>query len=179
MKPPPREEAPTLLCSSSAAFFPADTSSLSGEPTRDGPDPITYFSKEQTIRHINHSCAANAELIVSLHPTPIGMLRCLRPIEAETEVTINYLPKGLSLRQRQHHLREHFQYECRCRRCEHDMQQQRLREQRTSSNFLWTADRGSEAPRGPPTRDEMRFLKPKARQGSKSSLFEYRAYSDF
>ena len=132
------------------------------EQDRISSDPISYFGEETTIRHVNHSCMPNAELIVSLQPSPLGALRAIRPIEPGCEVTINYLSSGLSLRQRHQHLRDYYHYECRCERCEHEIKQDRLAEQRTWSNFLWPAPL-----RGPPPRQPLTYLKPE----SKASLF--------
>ena len=91
-----------------------------------------------TISRINHSCLPNAELIVSMEPSELGVVRCIRPIGAYDEITIDYGASG-SRQERQRHLRDAFRFDCSCELCVRElrheqsaMHRERTREQQRS-----------------------------------------------
>ena len=69
-----------------------------------------------TISRINHSCLPNAELIVSMEPSELGVVKCIRPIAPGDEITIDYGASG-SRQERQRHLRKAFRFDCSCELC--------------------------------------------------------------
>ena len=64
---------------------------------------------------LNHSCDPNA---ATVYFGSTLVLKAIKPIEANDEITISYLDLSLDRNRRQSALKKYFYFDCRCSRCE-------------------------------------------------------------
>lgn len=78
---------------------------------------------------VNHSCDPNATRVFELEPgeRPKAVIRAVREVRAEEEVTVSYISPLLPREERARRLRESWGFTCRCPRCESgETEEQRL-----------------------------------------------------